>query len=42
MVTKALDAEKVQTSISAEAEMEKKKETRDFETPAFLRKKLLK
>ena len=33
--------EKVTSNIAAESEMEQKKAERDFETPAFLRKKLL-
>lgn len=31
----------VKANVNAEAEMEQKKQERDFETPAFLRKKLL-
>jgi len=40
-VGKAMKDEKVTSNIAAESEMEQKKAERDFETPAFLRKKLL-
>ena len=40
-VSKAMEEEHVTSNIAAESEMDKKKQERDFETPAFLRKKLL-
>ena len=44
-VGKAMNEEQVTSSVTAnttaEAEMEQKKAERDFETPAFLRKKLM-
>lgn len=41
-VSKAMQEEKVTSNVAAESEMEQKKAQRDFETPAFLRKKLMK
>ena len=40
-VSKAMDEEQVNSNVAAESAMEQKKQERDFETPAFLRKKLL-
>ncbi len=41
-VAKAMQEEKVPSQMSVETEMEHKKAERDFDTPAFLRKKLIK